>query len=203
MKKSIIVVAAVFISFFQFAYAQTDSEVLQQKLAKFTVINADFTQQVINPEGKVIQESAGNLTISRPGNFRWQVTSPDDELILANGKNMWIYSPFIEQVTIMNFSDAIADTAFVLLSGANQAQWANFDVKRSGQQFVVSNNKTDISANKFTFIFDNTENISEFVVEEEQGQKSVFKLHNKRAVKLDSDFFEFKIPQGVEVDDQR
>lgn len=203
MKKSIIVVAAVFMSFFQFASAQTDSEVLQQKLAKFTVINADFTQQVINPEGKVIQESSGKLTISRPGNFRWQVTSPDDELIVANGKNMWLYSPFIEQVTIMNFSDAIADTAFVLLSGADQSQWANFDVKKSGQQFVVSNNKTDLSANKFTFIFDQTGNVSEFAVEEEQGQKSVFKLQHQPALKLDSDFFEFKIPQGVDIDDQR
>lgn len=203
MKRNIIITLCVFASFCQFASAQTVSELLQQKLAKFTIINADFTQQVINPVGKVIQKSTGKLTISRPGNVHWQVVSPDEELIVSNGKTMWLYSPFIEQVSIMNFSDAVADTAFVLLSGANKKQWADFNVKQFGDTFIISNKKAEAHSNKFTFVFDQTDNIKEFIVEEELGQKSIFKLKNKPIVALKKDLFEFKIPKGVEIDDQR
>ena len=191
-------------SIFQSVSAQTDSELLQKKLAKFTNIQADFAQQVIDIEGQVIQQSWGQLTISRPGNFHWQVTKPEPELIVSNGQNMWLFSPFIEQVTIMNFSDAIAGTPFALLSGADASQWLNFNVKKVENSFVVSNKDQQVNTNKFTFVFDNDDNISEFLVVEQQGQKSRFKLsNNKFDVKLAPDFFEFKVPEGIEIDDQR
>lgn len=196
--------AYVVVSMLQTVSAQTDSELLQQKLSTFTSIEADFAQQVINPEGEVIQNSWGTLTIARPGNFRWQVTKPDEELIVSNGQNMWLYSPFIEQVTIMKFSDAIAGTPFALLSGANATEWANFNVKKIGEQFIVENNKADVKGNEFIFTFDGSNNVTEFVVEEAQGQKSIFKLSNtKESPKIAKGFFEFKIPQGIEIDDQR
>jgi outer membrane lipoprotein carrier protein len=204
MKRIIIVTLSVVMSMWQSAYAQTDSELLQQKLSKFTSIQSNFAQQVINPEGEVIQNSWGQLTIARPGNFHWEVTKPDEELIVSNGQNMWLYSPFIEQVTIMKFSDAIAGTPFALLSGANAEEWANFNVKKIGEQFIVESNKQDVKGNEFIFTFDSTDNVTEFVVEEEQGQKSIFTLSDtKQGPKLTKGFFEFKIPQGVEIDDQR
>jgi outer membrane lipoprotein carrier protein len=184
--------------------AQTDSELLQAKLAKVAVIQADFKQQVINPEGELIQESSGELIISRPGNFHWQVMQPDEELIVSNGKDIWLYSPFIEQVTIMKFVDAVAGTPFVLLSGANASQWKNFDVKRSANAFVVINNEDKMNSNKFTFVFDENDSVNEFRVEDQRGQKSLFKLTpHKHNQQLTEDFFEFKIPSGIEIDDQR
>ena len=117
---------------------------------------------------------------------------------------MWLYSPFIEQVTIMNFSDAIAGTPFALLSGADSSEWMNFEVKKEGNKFIVKNNTNELNTNIFTFIFDSTDNVSEFIVQEAQGQKSIFKLTNKdQTSKLADDFFEFQIPEGIEIDDQR
>jgi len=161
-------------------------------------------QQVINPKGEVIQKSLGTLAIARPGNFHWQVTQPDQELIVSDGQDMWLYSPFIEQVTIMNFSDAIAGTPFALLSGADSAQWAQFNVVKKDQQFIVKSSDPKASTNTFIFIFNKAGNISEFVVQESQGQKSVFTLsNNKNNSTFAKDFFEFKIPNGIEIDDQR
>ena len=121
--------------------AATDAQLLKQKLAKFSIINAEFSQRVSSPEGKILNESSGTLAISRPGKFRWEVTSPEQELIVSDGKTMWMYSPFIEQVTLLNLSGAIAGTPFLLLSGANESQWANYQVTKSNKQFKV----TDIS----------------------------------------------------------
>lgn len=204
MKRSVIAFLCILVSTVQAVAAQTDSELLQSKLAKFDVIQADFKQQVINPEGKLIQESTGQLTISRPGNFYWQVQQPDEELIVSNGSNIWLYSPFIEQVTIMNFVDAIDGTPFVLLSGADASQWKNFEVIRFNNQFIVSNKNNVDNQTKFTFIFDKNDNINEFRVEESHGQVSLFKLTpNQKSKNLSSDLFEFKIPEGIEIDDQR
>ncbi|MEJ6077682.1 outer membrane lipoprotein chaperone LolA [Vibrio sp. 1-Bac 57] len=204
MKKILFITVCLISSMFQLASAQTDSELLQQKLAKFTTIDADFVQQVINPKGEVIQKSLGTLAIARPGNFHWQVTQPDEELIVSDGQDMWLYSPFIEQVTIMNFSDAIAGTPFALLSGADSAQWAQFNVVKKDQQFIVKSSDPKASTNTFIFIFNKADNISEFVVQESQGQKSVFTLsNNKNNSTFAKDFFEFKIPNGIEIDDQR
>ena len=204
MKRSVIAFLCILVSMMQTVSAQTDSETLQNKIAKFSILNTDFVQEVFNLEGKLIQKSSGKLVISRPGNFYWEVKEPEEELIISNGKDLWLYSPFIEQVSIMNFSDAIAGTPFVLLSGANASQWNNFDVKKSGHKFVVSNNKDKTNTNKFTFIFDDDDNVTEFRVEQEQGQKSLFKLTKKSlTAPLNNDLFEFKIPAGVEIDDQR
>ena len=204
MKKIVIAFFCILVSAVQTVIAQTDSELLQSKLAKVDVIQADFKQQVINPEGRLIQENSGILTISRPGNFYWQVQQPDEELIVSNGSNIWLYSPFIEQVTIMNFVDAIDGTPFVLLSGADISQWKNFEVTKFDNQFIVNNKNNIDNQTKFTFIFDNNDNINEFRVEESHGQVSLFKLTpNKKSKNVNDDFFEFQIPNGVEIDDQR
>lgn len=182
----------------------TDASLLKEKLAKFKQINAEFSQVVTSPEGKVLNESWGKLTISRPGKFRWEVVKPEEELITSDGKTMWLYSPFIEQVTLINLSDAIEGTPFILLSGANQQQWQNYLVSRNNNKFTVKRADSKAHDNSFVFEFNDAGNINKFVVVEEQGQRSEFKLSYKPLiVKFAADYFHFKIPAGVEIDDQR
>lgn len=182
----------------------TDSQILKDKLAKFSQISADFAQVVSSAEGKVLNKCAGNLSISRPGKFRWQVITPEEELIVSNGQTMWIYSAFIEQVTLMNLHDAIQGTPFVLLSGANEKQWQDYSVKQENNQFTVKNAHPKVQANTIIFEFNEAGNISKFVVIEEQGQHSEFTLtHKPLTANLAANLFEFQIPAGIEIDDQR
>ena len=176
---------------------------LKAKLAVFQQINASFVQQVSNTEGKLLNESTGEMTVSRPGKFHWQVQTPEEELIVSDGQTIWYYSPFIEQVTLINFADAINGTPFALIAGATEQQWASYAVTQQGDQFTVTNS-TQAPATTIIFEFDNTNNISKFVVIEEQGQRSEFSLtHHVKQKVVTKSFFDFKIPMGVEVDDQR
>jgi outer membrane lipoprotein carrier protein len=185
-------------------YAVTDAQLLKEKLAKFKQINAEFTQVVSNPQGEIINESQGLLTISRPGKFRWQVITPEEQLIVSDGQTMWLYDPFIEQVSLLNLSDAVAGTPFSLLSGADQQQWLNYKVSRDNNRFTVKPAGLQDQNNSFVFEFNEAGNIDKFVVIEEQGQRSEFKLtHKPLAMKSSDDYFTFQIPEGVEVDDQR
>jgi outer membrane lipoprotein carrier protein len=180
-----------------------DAQQLKDNLAVFEQINATFTQQVSSAEGKLLNESTGEMTISRPGKFHWQVITPEEDLIVSDGKTIWYYSPFIEQVTLINFADAITGTPFALLAGATKAQWADYVVTKQGNIFSVTNPK-QVQATNFIFEFDKNNNINKFVVIEEQGQRSEFLLtHKKVLTPIDAAMFKFNIPAGVEVDDQR
>lgn len=187
-----------------FASITGDALLLKEKLDQFELLNADFSQRVSSPEGKILNESWGRLTILRPGKFRWQVLKPEEELIVSDGLTMWFYSPFIEQVTLINLKDAIAGTPFILLSGANEKQWENYRVIKENNQFKVTVPNDETQNSTFIFEFDRQNNISQFIVIEEQGQRSEFRLsHSPLTAKLDKNFFQFLIPEGVEIDDQR
>lgn len=180
-----------------------EAKELKEKLALFDQINASFVQKVSSAEGKLLNESSGEMTILRPGKFHWKITSPEEELIVSNGKTIWYYSPFIEQVTLINFSDAIDNTPFALLAGADEKQWANYEVNNKGKLFTVINPTAD-QLTTFIFEFDGNNNIKQFIVIDEQGQRSTFSLVHKASKKtVDNSLFNFQIPAGVEVDDQR
>ncbi|MFT6141912.1 MAG: outer membrane lipoprotein carrier protein [Psychromonas sp.] len=205
MKKIVIVISMLLSSLWPFTVvAATDSQLLKEKLAKFSFINAEFSQQVSSSQGKILDDSRGTLAISRPGKFRWEVLMPEEELIVSNGQTMWMYSPFIEQVTLLNLSDAIQGTPFILLSGANESQWADYQVNKINDQFTVNNIADTVQDRSFIFEFNNSGQVSKFVVIEALGQRSEFKLNHKALAKpWPETFFDFKIPADVDIDDQR
>ncbi|KPU82283.1 hypothetical protein JI57_04240 [Psychromonas sp. PRT-SC03] len=203
MKRVILVLLSLL--FFSITPAQADdSQILQAKLAKLKVINAHFTQIVKDSNGKVINESIGTLTVSRPGKFIWHVSAPDEQTIVSNGTTMWIYDPFIEQVTLLNLDGTITDTPFVLLAGNAKKQWKHYKVTQKGNQFTLVSTRDKDSKRHFIFEFSKQGDISRFVITDEQGQRSEFTLVSFALVApLTDKMFEFVIPDNVEVDDQR
>lgn len=180
-----------------------NAQQLKDKLAAFDNINANFIQRFTSAEGKLLNESTGQVTISRPGKFHWQVKTPEQELIVSNGETIWYYSPFIEQVTLINFDDAISDTPFALIAGASKVQWENYIVEHNEDLFTLTN-ANQVASPTFIFEFDKTGKIARFVVIEVLGQRSEFQLIHKSMLGVaDDSFYEFTIPAGVEVDDQR
>jgi len=202
MKKSLLALCLLAFTFSAQALS-VEATTLKEKLAVFQQINATFIQKVSSAEGKLLNESHGEMTILRPGKFHWQVKSPEEELIVSDGKTIWYYSPFIEQVTLINFSDAISGSPFALIAGASEQQWEGYVVKQDNNQFTVTN-PAATQPTTFIFDFDSSNNISKFEVVEKQGQRSEFRLTHLAQQKVVSNtFFDFKIPANVEVDDQR
>ena len=62
-------------------------------------LRADFTQQVYDPNGKLKETSSGELALAAPRQFRWEYTRPYEQLIIADGKRVWVYDPDLEQAT--------------------------------------------------------------------------------------------------------
>lgn len=63
-------------------------------------LDASFSQQVFDPNGRKSDSSAGTVRMSAPRQFRWEYRVPAPQLIVADGDHIWIYDPELEQVTV-------------------------------------------------------------------------------------------------------
>lgn len=79
--------------------------------------SARFEQVVLDEDSNPIEESSGQLTIKRPGRFRWDYDPPDATRIISNGDKVWIYDVALEQVTVRAYQEALGNTPAALLAG--------------------------------------------------------------------------------------
>lgn len=64
-----------------------------------TGLEGQFTQQVADGNGRVKESSSGTLALSAPRLFRWEYVKPYPQLIVADGRTVWVYDPDLQQVT--------------------------------------------------------------------------------------------------------
>ena len=64
-----------------------------------TGLEGQFTQQVTDGNGRTRESSSGTLALSAPRLFRWEYVKPYPQLIVADGKTVWVYDPDLKQVT--------------------------------------------------------------------------------------------------------
>ncbi|ATG73265.1 outer membrane lipoprotein carrier protein LolA [Zobellella denitrificans] len=177
---------------------------LQQKLATFERFSADFSQQVFDERGEPMQSAEGSMLLSRPDRFRWHTASPDESLIVSNGTDVWIYDPFVEQVSIVPLEQAVQNTPFLLISGGDGRRWQRYEVARNGADYVVTSKDPGELIHQFSLRFDGANRIERFTVLESGGQRSEFSLRNiNTAPATAADSFQFTAPAGVMIDDQR
>lgn len=62
-------------------------------------LDGQFTQLVFDSKGKLKETSSGQVALSAPRLFRWEYVTPFPQLIVADGKSVWVYDPDLKQVT--------------------------------------------------------------------------------------------------------
>ncbi|MCG9749330.1 outer membrane lipoprotein chaperone LolA [Vibrio brasiliensis] len=186
-----------------FSVMAAPKDELSQRLQMNDGFSADFSQQLISPEGDVVMEGQGNVEIARPSLFRWTTTAPDENVLVSDGKSLWYYSPFIEQVSIYWQEQATEQTPFVLLTRNRASDWDNYKVEQQGNTFTLTPTAADTNQGQFKLKIDAKGKVEGFSVVEQDGQQSNFTFNNIKLTKPSADRFTFAIPQGVEVDDQR
>ena len=84
-------------------FAGAASAGARDDLATFTTglkgLQAPFTQQVFDPNGKLKETSSGDVALSAPRLFRWEYRKPYEQLIVADGSRVWVYDPDLQQAT--------------------------------------------------------------------------------------------------------
>lgn len=85
------------------AFATAASAGARDDLNAFTkglkALDGRFTQQVFDQNGKLKETASGTVALSAPRLFRWQYAKPYPQLIVADGRTVWVYEPDLQQVT--------------------------------------------------------------------------------------------------------
>ena len=94
------------------------SERLRQFQQQVQRLHGNFSQQVVEGGGLVDEElRSGEFWIERPNKIRWHYRDPYEQLIVADGVNVWMFDPELEQVIVRELVEGGDDVAGLLLGG--------------------------------------------------------------------------------------
>jgi len=196
----------------------TATAALNRSLAKLASLQANFTQTTTTTAPKAApkagqslrashlnQNFSGVMQVKRAGNFRWETTSPMKQLIVTNGKVVWIYDPDLEQATRQQMDAQVSNTPALLLSGQTSTMMKSFKVTQPDQNqpyFVLypRNKEGVFESLAIRFAGDVP---SQMVLKDSLGQQTTVTFSNaKLNVNLSNDVFAFVPPKGTDVIDQ-
>jgi len=164
---------------------------------------ADFTQTIDDGHGKVLRRAAGKLYLQKPGKFRWDYSQPSEQVIVADGKHIWLYDKDLQQANVRDMDASLESTPAVLLSGGATVG-SQFDVTalpKSGgldwYQLVPKHADTDFQ--RVRIGFDHGE-LKSLLLADKLNQITELNFENsRRNVALIPDLFTFTPPPGVDV----
>ncbi len=99
------------------AHAADAVAMLRSFVKDVQTARANFTQVVSSPDGKKSRKSTGTLEFQRPDKFRFAYAGPTEQLIVGDGKKVWLYDTDLNQVTVRPMSATIGSSPAALLAG--------------------------------------------------------------------------------------
>lgn len=189
---------------------EASKKLLRSKLETLNFFTANFTQEVVSEAGELLEQSSGNLAISKPNLANWHTKEPDELAIVSDGNDVWFYNPWIEQVSVYSLSAAIAKTPILLLTSKDETLWQQYSVSQLNDRFVISAKDPNSQIKSLTLVFAVDEknsqksSLSQFSFLDATGQVSNIKLSSFDTYTVPhQSLFNFTIPEDVQLDDQR
>jgi len=181
----------------------TPSQDVEKYLSGLATWSADFTQTIDDGHGKVLRSAAGKLFLQRPGKFRWDYSQPSEQLVLADGKQIWFYDKDLAQANVRDMDATLASTPASLLSGGGSLS-TQFDITAlppSGglQWFQLIPKHADTDFQLVRIGFDKGELASMFLADKLSQVTQLTFSHSTRNAKFAAGLFSFTPPAGVDV----
>jgi len=177
---------------------------LKEFIAATQSAQADFTQGVLDQNGKRIQSASGIMQFERPGKFRWTYQKPYEQIIVGDGEKFWLYDADLNQVTVRKLDAALGSSPAALLSGNNEIE-RDFTLKESGSQdgldWLQAISRTqDSGFNRILMAFNAQAELVIMELNDAFGHKTVLRFANlKRNPQLAPSLFKFVPPAGADV----
>jgi len=172
-------------------------------LQKAETLTGRFSQLSLDGTGTQLQETSGELALKRPGQFRWHTDEPMEQLLVSDGKKVWLYDPDLEQVTIQTLDQRLTHTPALLLSGDVSSISENFEVshKEAGEviDFTLRPKARDTLFDNLRLSF-RSGVINDMQMIDGVGQRTNILFHGVRVNEpLAAELFSFEIPEGTDV----
>jgi outer membrane lipoprotein carrier protein len=184
------------------AYADAQAR-LSAFVAQTKGLKASFQQTVLDRNGRKTQESSGTLFFSRPGKFRWTYEKPYAQLLVGDGKKLWIYDEDLDQVTVRKLDAALGDSPAALLAGENDIE-KRFSLKdigeRDGLDWVAATPKSKDSGFDLVRLGFKGDALQAMELKDNFGQTTLLRFSNlERNPSMGNSLFRFTPPKGTDV----
>ncbi len=191
------------ILFTQLAIATEVEDRVNRALSTLDNLKADFKQTVLDDNKKVVQQSSGIVSISRPGKFAWIYQQPYEQQIIADGKELWVYDVDLDQATVKPMETGLATAPIMVLMNKQKVE-TQFDVNAVGQRkylywVELTPKKSDM---EYSTVYIGLENdvIKAMELRDPFGQSTQIVFENLRTNMIfDPKVFKFDPPAGVDV----
>ncbi|CRI64127.1 Outer-membrane lipoprotein carrier protein [Thiocapsa sp. KS1] len=181
------------------AAAEDGAKRVNDYLAGLTSLRADFEQFTFNAERTRMMESRGTLYLQRPGRFRWEYSTPNRQVIIADGSRVYLHDLELKQVSHQSQSRALSGTPALLLADGGPIE-KHFEASpiegtdgRTWVELVPKAQDTDVVRIELGFGKDNLESL---IMEDSFGQTTRLNFTGaERNATLSPDLF--KMEQGA------
>jgi outer membrane lipoprotein carrier protein len=95
----------------------------------------EFTQQQLKKSetSKAAPVSTGTFLFARPGKFIWTYVKPYEQLLQADGEQLYIFDKDLNQVTVKKLGNALGSSPAAILFGSNDLD-KNFTLSEAGSR---------------------------------------------------------------------
>jgi len=171
-------------------------------VASTKAAKGEFTQKVV-AQGSKDKLSSGSFVFARPGKFIWSYTKPYDQVLQADGEQLFIYDKDLNQVTTRKLGDALGSSPAAILFGSNDLE-KNFALSeagtRDGLEWLKATPKAKDSSFEQILIGLKNGTPEAMELKDSFGQTSIlsFKKFEKNPA-LNATSFKFVMPKGADV----
>lgn len=184
------------------AHADEGLDVMNQFLTGLDSLDARFMQTVHTDNG-VIGPLTGHLYVSRPGRFRWDYDDDEGQLIVADGKRVWLLDRKLEQVSHQSQDTALRGTPALLLVGSERVEEYFTPVDGGdldGLIWVEMIPKDEESQFNLVRVAFDGDRLARIEMADKFGQYTEFALSDvQRNAVVDERLFKFEPPPGWDV----
>ena len=177
------------------------TQALISLLNKTHSLSSDFTQNIYDETGHLIDHSSGTLKLAKPNLFRWEVQKPMTQLVVSNSQQVWVYDPDLQQVIIKPVDHTLSVTPLSILSGSSDVLSKNFKITKTKAGYQLISKAEDLNFNTIDLGFAQ-DHISSMTLFDNLGQKTelVFSHLVSNPV-FPPHTFDFKPPKGIDIVD--
>jgi len=164
---------------------------------------AQFTQTVVDRNGRAMKSADGTFELSRPGKFRWNVEKPYRQLVVGDGQRVWVFDEDLNQVIVRKVGDALGGTPAALLSGNQEVErafaWSDLPAADGLEWLGAVPLAKDAAFTEIRIGFD-AKGLAALEIVDAFGQRSLVRFTNvERNPKFTPDLFRFAPPKGADV----
>ena len=185
------------------AHADAESVKRLGQLLGSDTITARFSQLTLDGSGTQLQETAGEMSVKRPGLFYWHTDAPQEQLMVSDGQKVSLWNPDLEQVTIKKLDQRLTQTPALLLSGDVSKISESFDItsKQAGDvmDFTLKPKTKDTLFDSLRLSFRGGK-INDMQLIDSVGQRTNILFTGVKVNEpIPASKFKFDIPKGADV----